>query len=50
MEGYQRGGVGGIMRGKVKGIRIVNCRYKIDRGKLRTVYKVVKPKNLYVWT
>ena len=37
MEGYQRGGVGGIMRGKVKGIRIVNGRYKIDRGRLRIV-------------
>ena len=48
MEGYQRGGVGGIMRGKVKGIRIVNGRYKIDRGKLRIILEMEKPKKLYI--
>ena len=37
MEGYQRGRGGHIMREKVQRIRIVNARYKIDRGRLRTV-------------
>ena len=37
MEGYQQGGGGGRMREKVQGIRSINYRYKIDRGKLRIV-------------
>ena len=46
MEGYQRwGGGDGEM---VQGIRNVNGRYKIDRGRLRTVWEMEKPKNLHV--
>ena len=37
MEGYQRGGGGERMGGKVQGIRSINGRYKIDRGRLRVV-------------
>ena len=37
MEGYQQGGRGGRVRGKVWGIRSINGRYKIDRGRLRIV-------------
>ena len=33
---------------KVKGIRSINGRYKIDTGKLRIVREMEKPKNLYV--
>ena len=33
---------------KVQGIRRINGRYKIDRGKLRIVWEMEKPKNLYV--
>ena len=33
---------------KVQGIRSINCRYKIDRGSLRIVWEVDKPKNVYV--
>ena len=33
---------------KVQGIRSINCRYKTDRGRLRIVYEMKKPKNLYV--
>ena len=33
---------------KVQGIRSINGRSKIDRGRLRIVQKVEKPKNLYV--
>ena len=59
MEGYQwggrggrggRGGWGGKGRGeKVQGIRSISGRYKIDRGRLRIVWEIEKPKNLYVW-
>ena len=48
MEGYQQGGEKGRMGGKVQGIRSINGRYKIDRGRLRIVSKMEKPKNLYV--
>ena len=44
MEGYQQGGG----REKVQGIRSINGRYKIDRGKLRIVWEAEKTKNLYV--
>ena len=37
MEGYQWGGGGGRMGEKVQGIRSINGRVKIDRGRLRTV-------------
>ena len=33
---------------KVQGIRSINGRYKIDRGRLRIVWEIEKPKNLYV--
>ena len=33
---------------KVQGIRSINGRYKIDRGRLRIVWEMEKPKNLYV--
>ena len=49
MEGYQQGGGGGgTMRVKVQGIRSINGRCKIDRGRLRTVWEMEKPKNLCV--
>ena len=37
MEGYQWGRNGGRMGEKVQGIRSINGRYKIDRGRLRIV-------------
>ena len=37
IDSYQWGGGGGRMRGKVQGIRSINGRYKIDRGRLRIV-------------
>ena len=48
MEGYQWGGVEGRMGEKVKGIRSIDGRYKIDRGRLRIIQEMEKPKNLYV--
>ena len=49
MEGYQQGGgEAGRMRGKVQGIRSINGRYKIDKGRVRIVWEMEKPKNLYV--
>ena len=48
MEGYQRGGGEGKIRENVQGIRNITGRYKIDRGDLRTVWEMEKPKNLYV--
>ena len=36
------------MGAKVQGIRSINGRYKIDRGSLRIVWEMEKPKNLYV--
>ena len=33
---------------KVQGMRRINCRYKIDRGRLRIVWEMKKPKNLYI--
>ena len=48
MEGYQWGGDMGRMREKVQGISSINDRYKIDRGRLRIVWEMEKPKNLYV--
>ena len=37
MESYQRGGGEGRIGKKVQGIRSITGRYKIDRGRLRTV-------------
>ena len=37
MEGYQWGGGGWRMGEKVQGIRSINGRYKIDKGRLRIV-------------
>ena len=34
--------------GKVQGIRSIIGRYKIDRGRLRTVWEMENPKNIYV--
>ena len=48
MEGYQWGRGQGREGEKVQRIRIINGRYKIDRGRLRIVWKIEKPKNLYV--
>ena len=42
--GKGRGGMGE----KVQGIRSINGRYKIDRGRLKIVWKIEKPKDLYV--
>ena len=42
--GRGRGRIGG----KIQGIRSINSRYKIDRGKLRIVWVMEKPKNLYI--
>ena len=33
---------------RVQGIRSIIGRHKIDRGRLRTVWEMEKPKNLYV--
>ena len=33
---------------KVQGISSINGRYKIDRGRLRIVWEMEKPKNLHV--
>ena len=46
MEGYQWGVWG--MGKKVHRIRSINDKYKIDRGRLRIVREMEKPKNIYV--
>ena len=33
---------------KVQGIRSIICRYKIDRGKLRILEEMEKPRSLYM--
>ena len=48
MEGYQRGSGKGREGEKVQRISSINGRYKIDRGRLRIVWEMEKPKNLYV--
>ena len=48
MESYQWGGGEGRLGKKVQGIRSINGRHKIDRGRLRIVQDIEKPKNLYV--
>ena len=47
LYGYQQGVRRGIMGAKVKGLRSINGRYKIDGGVLRIVQKMEKSKNLY---
>ena len=39
---------GGRVGDKVQGIRSINGRYRIDRGRLRIVWEMEKVKNLYV--
>ena len=48
MEGYQWGGGSGRVGKKAQGIRSINCKYKIGRGRLRIVWEMEKPKNLHV--
>ena len=48
MEGYRQGGGVGRMGEKVQGIRSILGRHKIDRGMLRIVQEMEKPKTLYV--
>ena len=51
MEGDQWLSVGrgrGRMGEKVQGIRSIDFRNKIDRGRLRMVWEMEKPRNLYV--
>ena len=33
---------------KVHGIRSINGGYKIDRGRVRIIWEMEKPKNLYI--
>ena len=47
MEGYQRVEGRGRMGEKVQGIRCINGGYRIDRGRLRVVWEMEKPKNLH---
>ena len=47
LEGYQLGGQRGGMGEKVQGIRSIIGRYRIDRGMLRIVWEIEKPKNSY---
>ena len=48
MKGFQWGEGGERMGGKVQGIRCINGRYKIDRGRVRIVWEMEKSKNLYL--
>ena len=48
MEGYQQGSGRGRDGEKVQKISSINGRYKIDRGRLRIVWEMEKPKNLCV--
>ena len=50
MEGYQQEGERRSMGEKVQGLRSIIGRYKIDRGMLRIVQEMEKPKNLYART
>ena len=46
--GLSVGTGGGRMVEKAQGIRSINGRYKIDRGRLRIVLEMEKPMKLYV--
>ena len=48
MQGFQWGGEREEKGEKVRGIRSVNSRYKIDMGRLRIVWEMEKPKNLHI--
>ena len=48
MKGYWQGGNGGRLEEKVQGIRSIIGRYKIDSRRIRIVWEMEKPKNLYV--
>ena len=48
MECNHLGGGEERMAEKVRGIRSINSRYKVDRGRVRIVWEMEKPKNLYV--
>ena len=48
MEDYQWSRRGETIGEQVQGIRSINGRYKIDRERLRIVWEMEKPKNLYV--
>ena len=48
MEGYQQRGGRGEWVEKVQGISSINGRYKIERGRLRIVWEMEKPKNSYI--
>ena len=47
---YQEGWGGKRMgRGKVQGIRSINCRYKIDRGRVNIVYRKCRSQRTYMY-
>ena len=49
MEGCQwGGGGGGRIREKVQAIRSINGKDKIERGRIRIVWEMEKPKNLHI--
>ena len=48
MEGYRWGGEGERMGEKVQGIRSINGRYKIDRGRLRIGWELNISQRTYV--
>ena len=48
MEGHQQGGGWERLGEKAQVIRSINGRYEIDRRRLRVVWEMEKPKNLYV--
>ena len=44
----RKGGGWGRIGEIVQGMRSINGRYKVDRGRLRIVWEMEKPNNLYV--
>ena len=52
MESYQWGGEEEKIREKAQGVKSINGRHKIDKGRLRIVWEMEKPKNFmyYPWT
>ena len=48
MDGYQRGRDGARIGKTAQGIRSTEGRFKIDRGRVRIVWKMEKPENLDV--
>ena len=47
MKRFQQGRAGRRMGEKVQEIKTINSMYKIDRGRLRIVWEMEKPENLY---